>query len=116
MPSSPSFERTLSSGTRPASAAKDFDADAAVAQLADAGFVVGDGEDDDVVLRRRDELAIERHAQGGVEDDAQERAAAAQAAAIGHPGIVGENGVDADHGGVSGPAQRLHSGAGELRW
>ena len=78
---------------------------------ADAGFVVRDGEDDDVVLRRRDEFAVERHAQGGVEDDAQQRAAAAQAAAVGHPGIVGEHSVDADHGGVGGPAQRLHGGA-----
>ena len=87
-----------------------------LAQFADARLVVGDGEDDDVVLRGGDQFAIERHAQGGVEDDAQQRAAAAQAAAVGHPGIVGEHGVDADHGGVGVPAEGLHGGAGELRW
>ncbi len=65
-------------------------------------------------MRSCDELAIERHAKGGVEDDAQERAAAAQTAAVGHPGIVGENSVDADHGGVCGPAQGLDGGAGDF--
>ena len=59
-------------------------------------------------------LRIERHAQCGVEHDAQERAAAAQAAAVGHPGIVGEHSVDPDHGGVGGPAQRLYSSAGQF--
>ena len=102
----------MSSGTRPASASRIFHANAAIAQLGGAGFVARDGEDDDVVLRRRDQLRVEGHAQGGVEDDAQQRPAAAQAAAVGHPGIVGENRVDADHGGVGGPAQGLHGGAG----
>ncbi len=57
-------------------------------------------------------FAVERHAQGGVEHDAQQRAAAAQAAAIGEHGVVGEHGVDAGECGVGLPAQRLHGGAG----
>ena len=62
-------------------------------------------------MRRGTILRIERHAQGGVEHDAQERAAAAKAAAIGEHGIVGEDGVDAGHGGVGLPAQGLNGGA-----
>ena len=57
-------------------------------------------------------FAVEGHAQGGVEDDAQERAAAAEAAAVGEHGVVGEDGVDADHGGVGLPAEGLDGGAG----
>ena len=56
-------------------------------------------------------LRVERHAQGGVEYDAQERAATAEAAAIGEHGVVGEDGVDAGECGVGLPAERLDGGA-----
>ncbi len=75
------------------------------------GLVVGDGEDGDVVVRGGDHFAVERHAQGGVEDEAQEGAAAAETAAVGEHGVVGEDGVNADHDGIGLPAQRLDGGA-----
>ncbi len=59
-----------------------------------------------------DQFAIEGHAEGGVEDDAEEGAAAAEAAAVGEHGVVGEDGVDAGECGVGLPAEGLDGGAG----
>ena len=101
---------------RPTFRGEDFDADAAGAEFGDAGLVVGDGEDGDVVLGGGDEFGVEGHAEGGVEDDALEGAAAGEAAAVGEHGVVGEDGVDADEDGVGLPAERLDGGAGVLRW
>ena len=112
MSSWPSRSRTLPKGTRPDFRRQDFDADAAGAEFVDAGLVVGDGEDGDIALGGVDELAVERHAQGGVEDEALEGAAAAETAAVGEHGVVGEDGVDADQDGVGLPAERLDGGAG----
>ncbi len=53
----------------------------------------------------------------GVEDDAKERAAAREGAAVGELGVVGEDGADAGEDGVGGVAEELHfvarGGAGE---
>jgi hypothetical protein len=63
-------------------------------------------------LRAGDHFAVEGHAQGGVEDDAEERAAAAEAATVGEHGVVGEDGVDTGEGGICLPAKGLDGGAG----
>ncbi len=94
---------------------KDLDSDAAAGEVGDLLVVFGDGEEDDVEIGGAHELGVERHAQGGVEDDAQEGAATAEAAAVGEVGVVGEHGVDADHDGVGLPAERLHGARGRLR-
>jgi hypothetical protein len=78
-----------------------------------------------------DELRGERDAEVGVEDDAEERAAARQgvraeesaagwilhSAAVGELRVVGEDGADAGEDGVGGVAEELHlvacGGAGE---
>jgi hypothetical protein len=65
-------------------------------------------------LRASDHFAVEGHAEGGVKDDAEKRAAAAQAAAIGEHWVVGEDGVDAGEGRVGLPAEGLDGGAGFL--
>jgi hypothetical protein len=79
---------------------ENLDADAAGAKFVDAGFGRRYGKDDDVVLRAADDFAIERRAQGGIEDDAEERASAAKAAAVREHGVVGEDGVDAGEYGI----------------
>ena len=84
--------------------------------MRDAVLVFGDREDDDVVVGGVDHLGVERHAQRGIEHHAQQRAAAAESAAIGEHGVVGEHRVDAGQGGVGLPAQRLHGARARLRW
>ncbi|MCU1320298.1 MAG: hypothetical protein JWP98_1816, partial [Edaphobacter sp.] len=59
-----------------------------------------------------DELRIERDAEVGVEDDAEERTAARFAAAVGEEGVVGEDGADAGEDGVGGVAEEVNLGAG----
>ncbi len=48
----------------------------------------------------------------GVEDDAEQGAAAGEAAAVGEGGVVGEHGADAGEEGVGGVAQAVDLGAG----
>jgi len=91
---------------------ENFYADTALLELLDAGLVVGDGEDYEIVLCAGDHLAVEGHAEGGIEDDAKERSAPAEAAAVGEHGVVGEDGVDASESGICLPTKGLDGGAG----
>lgn len=75
-------------------------------------------EDEEVVVGGADELRGERDAEVGVEDDAEERAAAGltvgaeDAAAVGEGGVVGEGGTDAGEDSVGVVAEALDFVAG----
>jgi hypothetical protein len=56
-------------------------------------------------------LRGERGAEVGVEEDAEERQAARETAAVGEGGIVGQYGTDAGEDGVGGMTKALHFGA-----
>ncbi len=102
-----------------------FDLDAGGFEGGDfCGWGGGSAEDEEVVLCcGADELRGEGSAEVGVEDDAEERAAAGEhvgaedAAAVGELGVVGEDGADAGEDGVGGVAEELDlvagGGAGE---
>ena len=64
-----------------------------------------------------EEVGVERGAEVGVQDDAEEWTAAGEAGAVGEGGVVGEDGADAGEDGVGGVAEELDlvecGGAGE---
>ena len=65
-------------------------------------------EEEKVICCGAYELRGEWGAELGVEEDAEERAASGQAAAIRELGVVGEDGADAGEDGVAGVAEALH--------
>ncbi len=82
----------------------------------------GGGQDQEIgciaAIRGADELRVERDAEVGVEDDAEQGATAGltagaeNAAAVGEWWVVGEDGADAGEDGVGGVAEALDLGAG----
>ncbi len=94
---------------------EDVDFDAAVLKgFAAVGGGGGGGDDGEVAVGGGDEVGGEGDAEGGVEDDAQEGAGAAEAGAVGEAAIVGEHGADAGEDGVGEMADLLDVGAGAL--
>ena len=95
---------------------KDFDADAAVAQFVDAGFVVRDGEDDDIILAPRTILqssGMRRAESRTMRSSGRRRRRPLRSVSMGSSARTVSTPVS---GGVGLPAQGLDGGAGELRW
>jgi hypothetical protein len=91
--------------------AKDFGAGGGEGGLSFGGGGFG-ADDEEVVGGGLDEGAGEGGAEVGVEDDAEQWAAAGEARAVGEGGVVGEDGADAGEDGVGGVAEELGVGAG----
>ena len=72
-------------------------------------------EDDDIVLGGFDHARGEREAQARVENDAQQRTAARQSAAVGEQGIVGDDRADADQNCIGGVTHLDARGGAQLR-
>ena len=98
-----------------AGAIEDQHPDAAVfEQLAPLGGRGRSGHHHHIAGGAAHHLRIERQAELRIHHDAQQRAAARQAGAVGQQAIVGQHGADAGENGVVIVAQFLHVGAGAL--